>query len=470
MMRRRTIYVILGLLLVAAVGGYFLWRSRSSQEAQETTTRSAVAQRGSLVVAVTVSGKIEPQARVGLTFETPGRVAEVYVEEGDRVAAGEALAQLDIEQLGLQVAQSRAALTSAEAQLAQLQADPRPGEIEQATANLRAAEAQLDAAEASRDQLARGPSDAEVASAEAQVAQAWTAKEVAQDTYDTMEDEGERKEQANYDLYTAKQELAAAEASLEDLLAGARHEEVRAARANVAAAVAQRDAAQAQLDQLLAATTEEEIAEAQAQVDQAQVALELTELSVGNATLRAPSAGLVSKINMTPGEPAPTLEPPIILLDDSAFHMTVGVDEIDVGRLKEGQEVEVSIEALPEATLTGRVRSIAPVATLESGIVTYDAVIDLAPTDAPIRADMTANANVVVEELADVLQIPTWVVRVDQDTGQTYVHRRAGDETERVDVRLGARHEGVAQVISGLSPGDEIVRLEDTAAFEFGPR
>jgi HlyD family secretion protein len=125
---------------------------------------------------------------------------------------------------------------------------------------------------------------------------------------------------------------------------------------------------------------------------------------------------------------------------------------------------------LPEATLTGRVRSIAPVATLESGIVTYDAVIDLAPTDAPIRADMTANANVVVEELADVLQIPTWVVRVDQDTGQTYVHRRAGDETERVDVRLGARHEGVAQVISGLSPGDEIVRLEDTAAFEFGPR
>jgi hypothetical protein len=62
------------------------------------------------------------------------------------------------------------------------------------------------------------------------------------------------------------------------------------------------------------------------------------------------------------------------------------------------------------------------------------------------------------------------VVRVDQDTGQTYVHRRAGDETERVDVRLGARHEGVAQVISGLSPGDEIVRLEDTAAFEFGPR
>jgi HlyD family secretion protein len=291
---------------------------------------------------------------------------------------------------------------------------------------------------------------------------------VAQDTYDTMEDDGTRKEQANYDLYVAKQELAAAEASLEDLLSGASHEELRNARANVAAAVAQRDAAQAQLDQLLAGSTEEEIAELLAQVDQARVALELAELSLENATLHAPFGGAVSAINVTPGEISPTQAPPIILLDDSAFHMTIGVDEIDVAHLSEGQEVEVSIEALPEAILSGIVRSIAPVAALEGGIVTYDVVINLAPADAPIRADMTGNATVVVEELANVLRIPTWVVRVDQDTGQTYVHRRMGDEIERVDVQLGARYEGVAQVISGLSAGDEIVRLEDEAAFGFG--
>jgi HlyD family secretion protein len=469
-MRRRAIYVILGLLLVAAVGGYFLWRWRSGQAAQDAAVRSTVAQRGPMVVAVTVSGKIEPRARVGLTFETPGQVADVLVQEGDRVEAGEALAQLDIDQLDLQVEQSRAALASAEAQLAQRGAAARPREVEQAEANVRVAEAQVDAAEANRDQLTRGPSEAEVASAEAQVAQAWTAKEVAQDTYDTIDDDGTRKEQANYDLYTAKQELAAAEASLEDLLAGASYAELRAANANAAAAVAQRDAAQAQLDELLAGTSEEDIAEAQAQVDQARVALELAELSLENATLRAPVDGLVSKVNMTPGEAAPTLEPPIILLDDSAFHMTVAVDEIDVGRLKEGQKVEVSVEALSQVALTGSVRSIAPVATLEGGIVTYDVIIDLTPTEAPIRTDMTANATVVVEELTDVLQIPTWVVRVDQDTGQTYVQRRVGNDTERVDVELGARYEGVAQVISGLSPGDEIVRLEDSAAFDFGPQ
>jgi HlyD family secretion protein len=423
-----------------------------------------------MTVAVTASGRIEPEARVDLTFETPGRVAEVFVEEGDRVDPGDALARLDTDQLELQVAQAQAALASAEAQLAQLLAGPRAREVEQAEANLRAASAQLSAAEANRDQVASGPTQAEIASARAGVAQADTAKEIAQDAYDRIEEEGTKKEQANYDLYTAKQELAAAEAQLEDLMTGPDEDELRAAQANVAATAAQRDASQAQLDQLLAGSTEEEIAEAEAQVDQARVALALAELSLRTATLRAPSGGVVSEINLTPGEMSPTRQPPIVLLDGSAFHMTIGVDELDVSRLREGQDAEVTIEALPEATVTGTVTSIAPIAATESGVVSYDVVIDLAATDVPLRADMTASATILVAELTDVLKIPTWVVRVDRDTGQTFADRRVGDEIERADVELGARYEGIAQVLSGLSEGDEIVRLEDSTVFDFGPQ
>jgi HlyD family secretion protein len=150
--------------------------------------------------------------------------------------------------------------------------------------------------------------------------------------------------------------------------------------------------------------------------------------------------------------------------------MTIGVDELDVSRLREGQDAEVTIEALPEATVTGTVTSIAPIAATESGVVSYDVVIDLAATDVPLRADMTASATILVAELTDVLKIPTWVVRVDRDTGQTFVDRRVGDEIERVDVELGARYEGIAQVLSDLSEGDEIVRLEDSTVFDFGPQ
>jgi multidrug efflux pump subunit AcrA (membrane-fusion protein) len=138
-----------------------------------------------------------------------------------------------------------------------------------------------------------------------------------------------------------------------------------------------------------------------------------------------------------------------------------------VGRLVEGQATEVTLDALPNATLTGSVERIAPAATFEGGVVYYDVVIELDPTDVPVRADMTASATVVIDELPDVLMIPTWVVRVDQDTGQTYVDRQIGDDVERVDVTLGVRHEGVAQVLSGLSEGDVLVWVDD-GRFDFG--
>jgi multidrug efflux pump subunit AcrA (membrane-fusion protein) len=78
---------------------------------------------------------------------------------------------------------------------------------------------------------------------------------------------------------------------------------------------------------------------------------------------------------------------------------------------------------------------------------------------------MTANATIVVEELADALILPTWVVRVDE-AGQTYVNQRSGDEIVRIDVELGARHGGVVQVLGGLSEGDEAIWAQDSI-FDF---
>jgi HlyD family secretion protein len=469
MMKRSTIYIVIA-VAIAAIAGALLWRPwASGQEAQ--TGRSAVVERGSMLVAVTASGRIEPEARVNLTFDTPGRVAEVLVEEGDTVEGGDVLAQLDTRQLETQVAQSRASLEQAESQLAELKSQPRPREVEKAEANVRDAQARVSSAAASRDQIKRGPTQAEIAAAEARVAEAEKQRKLAQRAYDEIDESNEeQKEHANYDLYTAKQQLAAAEANLQDVLDGADEEEVRAAEADVWAAAAQRDAAQAQLDLLLAGATEEEIAEAEAQVAQARAALELAELSLENATLRAPFDGVVSRVNVTIGETPPAQGPALVVLDNSQFHMTVSVDEVDVAQLALGQTAEVTLDALPGAVITGTVKQIAPIATLEGGVVTYDVTIDLLPTDEPIRADMSAEATIEVEELEDVLMIPTWVVRIDRDTGQTYVHRRIDGDVERVDVTLGVRDRGFAQVLEGLSEGDELVRLEEENGFDFGPR
>jgi HlyD family secretion protein len=482
-MKRTTLTVILGVAIVAAVVGAVIWRSRLAAQPEEET-RSAVVERGTMLVAVSASGSVKPQTRVSLSFESPGRVDEVAVEVGDAVAAGDVLARLDVRQLALQVRQAQAALALAEAQLDQLRAGPQSEEVEMAEANLRAAQAQVSAAAADLDQLEAGPDDAETAAANADLASALAQQKVAQDTHDmtlkcvsftlpTGEKQricpalGTPEEQARYNLEAADKALAAAQARVDGLLAGADADQVRAAQSNVWAAAAQRDAAQAQLDLLLAGATEEQIADAEAQVAQAQAALEVAGLSLQDATLRAPFDGVVADVDVTAGEMASAGLPAVTLLDTSRFRVVVSLDEIDVGRLAGGQETQVTLEALPDVFITGAVERIAPVATLEGGVVHYDVDIALAPTDAPIRADMTANVTILVEEFTDVLKIPTWVVRVDRDTGQTYVHRRVDGEVERVDVMLGVRHEGFAQVLDGLAEGDEVVWVSDTASFEF---
>jgi HlyD family secretion protein len=250
---------------------------------------------------------------------------------------------------------------------------------------------------------------------------------------------------------------------------GADQHQLRAAQANVVSAASKRDAARAQLDLLLEGPTEEQIAAAEGRVAQAQASVKQAELAVEQTVLEAPFDATVAAIYVTAGEQASPGLPTVTLVDATSLHVNVAVDELDVGRLARDQTVRLTFDALPDAILTGTVQQIAAAAAgADGGVVTYDVRIDLAPMDVPIRADMTTNATIVVEELSDVLQIPTWAVRVDRETGQYYVNRRSGDSIERADVSLGARSEGVAQVLDGLSAGDEIVRAPESSPFDFG--
>ena len=488
-MKRRTLYIVLGAIAIAAVIGTIIILQRQQTTAATKDTTTATVERGTLLVAVSASGAIEPQDRVNLSFEQsglgsaaseeagdaaspsfgqPNLVSEVLVEVGDEVKKDDVLARLDTEQLTLQVRQAQVALASAEADLAQLEADARPEEIASAEANLSAADAQVDSANAQLDQLTAGATEAEIFTAEAELASAEIEQKRAEDFHDkTMEcfdlkipgyykgticpGLGPMEEQARYSLAVTDKALVAARARYDDVLAGADVNQVRAAQANVEAAIAQRDAAQAQLDLLLDGATDGQIAASEAQVEQARIALEQAELALELATLYAPFDGIIAKVNVKAGEIAPTALPAVTMLDTSQFHVVVSVDEIDVARLTEGQTAQVTIEAFPGVTLEGSVESIAPAATFEGGVVYYDVNITLNPTDTPVHADMTANATIVIEELTEVLLLPTWVVRVDNRSGQTYVDKQVGDQTERVDITLGVRYEGVVQILDGLS-------------------
>ena len=499
-MNRKMMYAILAVAVIAAFGAGLVWRSRRQKAEASEELRSAVVEQGSMLVAVSASGSIKPIRRVDLGLETSGRVTEIPVEVGDQVQAGDLLVSLDAERLRLQLEQAEASLALARAQLAKLEAGARAEEIEASEANLRAAEAQVGAAAAERDQVAAGAGKADIASAEAEVASALTQQKKAEDWHDTtMECRtikksagdlidigggqfitltkgferticpllGVPEEQARYRLEAANEALEAARAQLNQAQEGADADQLSAAQSNVAAAAAQQDATKAQLDLLLEGATQEQIAASRSSVAQAQTSVREAELAVDKSVLEAPFDGIVAAVDATVGEQVSAGLPIVTLIDPSLFHVTIAVDELDVAQLASGQTARLTFDALPDTVITGTVRHVAEAAELNGGVVTYDVRIDLSPTHAPIKSDMTTSATIIVEEIRDALKIPTWAVHVDRDTGQYYVRRRTGTTVERVDVSLGIRDEGIAQVVDGLSAGDEIVRAPESSQFDF---
>ena len=227
--------------------------------------------------------------------------------------------------------------------------------------------------------------------------------------------------------------------------------------------------AQDRLQQLLEGADPLDLEAAQLEVEAARLALEKAQRALERAALVAPFDGVVAEVNVEVGENVAAGVPAVRLVDPSRFRLSVTVDEIDVAKLRVGLPAEITVDALPDLTLTGTVERIGPAATLNEGAVSYPLVVALDPTDAPLRAGMSATAVIMVEELTDQLLIPNWVVRIDPTTGQPYIYRQTPDGLERVDVQLGVRHGGYSQVLSGLREGDVLVLVRDQTGGLFGP-
>ncbi|MBL7063794.1 MAG: efflux RND transporter periplasmic adaptor subunit [Anaerolineae bacterium] len=461
-MKRVMLYVVLGGIVVTVVVGVVVWRRSPSTRQPEQELRSTVVERGTMLVAVSASGSVEPQARVSLACEVVGRIAEVAVEVADMVEAGDVLVCLDTTDLDFAVQQSEINLSAARLRLEQIQEPPNEADIEVARAAVSDAAA---AYEVSKMNLTVTEHSVSVGD---EVRAARLARDETFRTYQDMQAKADRHHRfvdddivaMIHDAYLdalGRYNRAVENAELQ--LTNARNEVTHAYHAL--------QQAQDNLDELLEGASEMDIEAAQLDVDAAELSLEKARSDLEKVTLRAPFDGVVAAVDVMAGEMASTGLPAVTLLDTSEFRITVSVDEMDVGRLTEGQTAQVTLDALPDIVITGTIEYIAPAATLEGGVVYYDVIIGLAPTDGLIRVDMTANATIIVEELADVLVIPTWVVRVDRSAGQTYVDRQVGEHIERVDVELGVRHEGVVHVLGGLSEGDVVVWVE-SASFDFG--
>lgn len=491
--------VVAGIVVIAVAAAGCQAIAAQNAEAQDFET--AVVRQDMLRITVDATGSLAPRSEVSASFSSSGRVAEVWVEEGQVVEAGQPLAQLETDDLELQVAQAEAALAAAEVQLAQLTAPARPEEVAAQEANLAAMEAQVNAAAANRDQVVASVDEGQIAAAEAQLAATIAQQKSAFDAHEmtikcftldlpagvtlpdgtVLPEGGERKicpalgapeERARYALAAADASLASAQAQLDELLAGADDDQLRAAQASVTTAVAQRDAAQAQLDLTLAGPTPEQMETVQASVADARVALAQARLRLEKATLTAPVAGAVTFVGVQPGEIANASQPVIVLSDLATLEVKVSLDETDVVEVSVGQEVRVRVDAFPGVEMMGEVTYIAPVAQELSGVVLYPVIVQLtlpgpsASAQIPsVRAGMTADVSIVTASREHALIVPLRAIKTEGE--RAYVDRLVGDQLQRVPVSLGLMTDAEVEITDGLSTGDTVVVVASAAQNDF---
>jgi HlyD family secretion protein len=254
----------------------------------------------------------------------------------------------------------------------------------------------------------------------------------------------------------AKSALVAAEAQLQSTISGDEPRK-RAAEAAVDAARAQRDIAQAQLDALLAGASEFEIAIAKANVDQVQVALDSGRLTIEQATLLAPFDGTIAVLDIAIGQAVGPQLSALTMVDDRRLSIEADVDETDIGWLRSGQQVQVTLDAFPGRTLSGNVVAILPSGTLDMGVVSYKVTVALDPTELPLRPGMSANTEIVRERRDEVLVIPNRAIWIDAKTGQPFVEQIVEDGIAVVYVEQGISSDEFSEIVSGLSEGDRLV-------------
>jgi multidrug efflux pump subunit AcrA (membrane-fusion protein) len=157
---------------------------------------------------------------------------------------------------------------------------------------------------------------------------------------------------------------------------------------------------------------------------------------------------------------APTF---VTIIDLERLQLNAYVDEVDIGRIAQGQAVVFTVDAFPARDFTGRVSAIYPTATIQDNVVKYVVAVDINRGDgALLRPEMTASVRIQLEERV-VLALPARALR--REAGRNVVTVRVDGHTEPRDIRVGWRDGAWVEVVDGLTAGDRVL-VETGASVE----
>ncbi|MEA5581321.1 efflux RND transporter periplasmic adaptor subunit [Nodularia harveyana UHCC-0300] len=447
--------IVAGSLAVGTNIAYNLVNQRNSQ--QNITELTIPVEAQNVTLRITASGKVVPVQSVNISPKNPGVLSQLYVEQGDRVEQGQVLARMDVGDIHAQILQFRANLAQTQAQLDQARAGSRPQEIEQAKARLAQAQAQLNQARAGNRSQEIAQVQAQVNSAQAQV----NLTQSRVNRYRQLTEEGatsqDQLEQYISENQRAKASLDEAQKRLSLLESGSRNEEITAREAAVTEA-------RAALILLENGSRPEEIAQRQAAVKGAEAQIQAAQVRLQDTVIRAPLSGIVTQkyanvgAFVTPTTSASTSASATsssIVAVARGLEVLAQVPEADIGRIEQGQEVEIVADAYPDQVFKGNVRLIAPEAVVEQGVTSFQVRVALDTGTEELRSGLNVDLTFLGDRLSNALVLPTVAIVTEQ--GQTGV--LVTDEKNQPlfrEVTIGAQIADQTQILQGVEEGDRV--------------
>jgi len=341
------------------------------------------------------TGKVTPITKVEVKSKASGIVKNLLVDYGDKVKKGQLLVQLDKVEIEAQVEQSRAALQASEANLSSSEADYERAKVD-----------------------AEGP------------------------------DVPLLKRQYERNTEMAKDGVVSAQA-LED------------ADRNYKMALNKQNVAKAQVAVLKA-----KIAQSQAEKVRDQANLKQLEEQLSYTDITSPLDGIVLSRDVQMGDAVSSI---LVLGSGATLVMTLGdtsevyvkgkVDESDIGKVYLGQPARIKVESFKDKTFYGKVTKISPMGVEKDNVTTFEVRVSINNPGGELKAEMTANAEIILEEHKNVLQIPEGAILYDKDKKASVEvpDPKAKDGKRKIAVNIGISNGAKTELLSGLKEGDQVV-------------
>ncbi len=461
MLRNKRMWIFIVLIIIIAGGGYAYYQIAHLPEdaTEEPSIQTATVRQGDLVIRASGSGELIALSEVDLGFGIAGPIAELYVQVGDVVTAGEPLAvQGEREQLEAAIASDQLAVMNAEEDLQDIydQAD-----LVAAQAMIALAQAQDALSDVeytwSVQQAGNRASSSTIDAAEAKLVLAEIDLEKAQaefNKYYGRPTDDPARANAQTKLSSAQQRYDSALRELNWYLGEPTEIQQLLLDADVALAQAKLREAEREYERVKDGPDPDEVARAELQLIDAKAKLTVSQENLDQSVVVAPMDGTMLRVDGQVGDTVSGAFMTIANLNQP--HLEVFLDETDLDKIKVGYVAEVIFDALPDSVFIGHVVLVDPTLMQTQGVTAVRGIVEL--DDVPIDSlpiGLGASVDIVAGSAEGVPLIPYEALR-EIGPGEYAVFVMEDDEPKLRVVGVGLMDFSFVEITFGLNPGEVV--------------